>query len=54
MQALPICLDKIFHPFVAVIMSVTFVLAFGEVHGLLKIILFVNFGGQSSDFMMCN
>ncbi|XP_068661460.1 DUF21 domain-containing protein At4g14240-like isoform X3 [Aristolochia californica] len=31
MEALPICLDKIFHPFVAVIMSVTFVLAFGEV-----------------------
>ncbi|KAG9457408.1 hypothetical protein H6P81_001916 [Aristolochia fimbriata] len=31
MEALPICLDKIFHPFVAVILSVTFVLAFGEV-----------------------
>lgn len=30
-QALPICLDKIFHPFVAVLLSVTFVLAFGEV-----------------------
>ncbi|XP_077231300.1 DUF21 domain-containing protein At4g14240-like isoform X2 [Tasmannia lanceolata] len=31
MEALPICLDKIFHPILAVIMSVTFVLAFGEV-----------------------
>lgn len=31
MEALPICLDKIFHPLVAVILSVTFVLAFGEV-----------------------
>lgn len=30
-QALPIFLDKIFHPVVAVILSVTFVLAFGEV-----------------------
>ncbi|KAL0918623.1 hypothetical protein M5K25_010641 [Dendrobium thyrsiflorum] len=31
MEALPIFLDKIFHPVVAVILSVTFVLAFGEV-----------------------
>ncbi|KAJ7972824.1 DUF21 domain-containing protein [Quillaja saponaria] len=31
MEALPISLDKIFHPFVAVLLSVTFVLAFGEV-----------------------
>uniref|UniRef100_A0A7N0TWF8 CNNM transmembrane domain-containing protein n=1 Tax=Kalanchoe fedtschenkoi TaxID=63787 RepID=A0A7N0TWF8_KALFE len=31
MEALPIYLDKIFHPFVAVLLSVTFVLAFGEV-----------------------
>ncbi|KAK4281140.1 hypothetical protein QN277_012665 [Acacia crassicarpa] len=31
MEALPIYLDKIFHPFVAVILSVTFVLVFGEV-----------------------
>ncbi|XP_028762205.1 DUF21 domain-containing protein At4g14240-like [Neltuma alba] len=31
MEALPIYLDKIFHPFLAVILSVTFVLAFGEV-----------------------
>ncbi|ERN12365.1 hypothetical protein AMTRI_Chr01g114700 [Amborella trichopoda] len=31
MEALPIYLDKIFHPFVAVILSVTFVLFFGEV-----------------------
>lgn len=31
LQALPIYLDKIFHPFVAVLLSVTFVLAFGEV-----------------------
>ncbi|KAK9137179.1 hypothetical protein Sjap_007773 [Stephania japonica] len=31
MEALPIFLDKIFHPFVAVVLSVTFVLAFGEV-----------------------
>ncbi|GMN48755.1 hypothetical protein TIFTF001_017929 [Ficus carica] len=31
MEALPICLDKIFHPFVAVLLSVTFVLAFGEI-----------------------
>eukprot|EP01018_Ginkgo_biloba_P026227 Gb_06178 [translate_table: standard] len=31
MEALPIYLDKIFHPVVAVILSVTFVLAFGEV-----------------------
>ncbi|KAK3023078.1 hypothetical protein RJ639_043093 [Escallonia herrerae] len=29
--ALPIYLDKIFHPFVAVVLSVTFVLVFGEV-----------------------
>ncbi|KAG8100878.1 hypothetical protein GUJ93_ZPchr1356g33721, partial [Zizania palustris] len=29
--ALPIFLDRIFHPVVAVILSVTFVLAFGEV-----------------------
>lgn len=32
MQALPLYLDKLFHPVVAVILSVTFVLAFGEVH----------------------
>ncbi|XP_022155611.1 putative DUF21 domain-containing protein At1g03270 [Momordica charantia] len=31
MEALPIYLDKIFHPFVAVFLSVTFVLAFGEI-----------------------
>lgn len=31
MEALPIFLDNIFHPFVAVVLSVTFVLAFGEV-----------------------
>ncbi|XP_016503979.1 DUF21 domain-containing protein At4g14240-like isoform X1 [Nicotiana tabacum] len=31
MEALPIYLDKIFHPVVAVILSVTFVLAFGEI-----------------------
>ncbi|KAK7336732.1 hypothetical protein VNO77_17278 [Canavalia gladiata] len=31
MEALPIYLDKIFHPVVAVVLSVTFVLAFGEV-----------------------
>lgn len=31
LQALPIFLDKLFHPFVAVVLSVTFVLAFGEV-----------------------
>ncbi|RZC52389.1 hypothetical protein C5167_020815 [Papaver somniferum] len=31
MEALPIYLDKIFHPFLAVVLSVTFVLAFGEV-----------------------
>ncbi|KAI8522855.1 hypothetical protein RHMOL_Rhmol13G0029200 [Rhododendron molle] len=31
MEALPIYLDKIFHPFVAVVLSVTFVLAFGEI-----------------------
>ncbi|KAH9318533.1 hypothetical protein KI387_020302, partial [Taxus chinensis] len=31
MEALPIYLDKIFHPVFAVILSVTFVLAFGEV-----------------------
>ncbi|XP_020674291.1 DUF21 domain-containing protein At4g14240 isoform X1 [Dendrobium catenatum] len=31
MEALPIFLDKIFHPVLAVILSVTFVLAFGEV-----------------------
>ncbi|KAG1371015.1 DUF21 domain-containing protein [Cocos nucifera] len=31
MEALPIFLDKIFHPFVAIVLSVTFVLAFGEV-----------------------
>ncbi|URE26823.1 DUF21 domain-containing protein [Musa troglodytarum] len=30
-SALPLYLDKIFHPFVAVVLSVTFVLAFGEV-----------------------
>jgi len=31
LQALPIYLDKIFHPLVAVLLSVTFVLTFGEV-----------------------
>ncbi|XP_077240644.1 DUF21 domain-containing protein At4g14240-like isoform X2 [Tasmannia lanceolata] len=31
MEALPICLDKIFNPILAVVMSVTFVLIFGEV-----------------------
>ncbi|CAA6654130.1 unnamed protein product [Spirodela intermedia] len=31
MEALPIFLDKLFHPFLAVVLSVTFVLAFGEV-----------------------
>lgn len=31
MEALPLYLDKIFHPFLAVVLSVTFVLAFGEV-----------------------
>ncbi|KAL5701710.1 DUF21 domain-containing protein [Ranunculus cassubicifolius] len=31
MEALPLYLDKIFHPFVAIVLSVTFVLAFGEV-----------------------
>ncbi|KAA8543212.1 hypothetical protein F0562_021293 [Nyssa sinensis] len=31
MEALPIYLDKMFHPFVAVVLSVTFVLAFGEI-----------------------
>ncbi|KAL2535623.1 protein of unknown function-containing protein [Forsythia ovata] len=31
MEALPIYLDKLFHPVVAVILSVTFVLAFGEI-----------------------
>ncbi|KAK4357352.1 hypothetical protein RND71_022962 [Anisodus tanguticus] len=31
MEALPIYLDKIFHPVVAIILSVTFVLAFGEI-----------------------
>ncbi|KAK6940846.1 CNNM, transmembrane domain [Dillenia turbinata] len=31
MEALPIYLDKIFHPLVAVLLSVTFVLAFGEI-----------------------
>ncbi|XP_066361896.1 DUF21 domain-containing protein At4g14240-like [Miscanthus floridulus] len=31
MEALPIFLDRMFHPVVAVILSVTFVLAFGEV-----------------------
>lgn len=34
LQALPIYLDKIFHPFVAVLLSVTFVLAFGEVESI--------------------
>ncbi|CAI0577938.1 unnamed protein product [Linum tenue] len=31
MEALPICLDKIFTPLIAVVLSVTFVLAFGEI-----------------------
>nr|GMD23636.1 DUF21 domain-containing protein At4g14240-like [Ipomoea batatas] len=31
MEALPIYLDKLFHPVVAVVLSVTFVLAFGEI-----------------------
>ncbi|GMJ01123.1 hypothetical protein like AT4G14240 [Hibiscus trionum] len=31
MEALPLTLDKMFHPFVAVLLSVTFVLAFGEI-----------------------
>jgi metal transporter CNNM len=34
MQALPIYLDKLFNQYVAIILSVTFVLAFGEVHFL--------------------
>lgn len=38
LQALPIYLDKIFHPFVAVLLSVTFVLAFGEVTVYFKLI----------------
>lgn len=32
MQALPIYLDKLFNQYLAIILSVTFVLAFGEVH----------------------
>lgn len=36
LQALPLYLDKIFHPVVAVLLSVTFILAFGEV-GLFSI-----------------
>jgi len=35
-QALPIFLDKMFNEWVAVILSVTFVLAFGEVKFLMK------------------
>ncbi|KAF8392477.1 hypothetical protein HHK36_022819 [Tetracentron sinense] len=31
MEALPIYLDKLFHPLLAIVLSVTFVLAFGEV-----------------------
>lgn len=31
-QALPIYLDKLFNQYVAIVLSVTFVLAFGEVH----------------------
>lgn len=31
LQALPIYLDKLFNQYVAIILSVTFVLAFGEV-----------------------
>lgn len=43
LQALPICLDKIFHPLVAVILSVTFVLAFGEVNGLSMTAIYFSF-----------
>lgn len=39
-QALPIFLDKMFNEWVAVILSVTFVLAFGEVGFLLSLINF--------------
>lgn len=31
LQALPLVLDKILNPFISLVMSVTFVLAFGEV-----------------------
>lgn len=34
LQALPIYLDKLFNQYVAIILSVTFVLAFGEVYML--------------------
>lgn len=36
MQALPIYLDKMFNQYVAIILSVTFVLAFGEVNFIRK------------------
>lgn len=36
MQALPIYLDKLFNQYVAIILSVTFVLFFGEVYFLKK------------------
>lgn len=39
-QALPIFLDMIFNPYVAIVLSVTFVLAFGEVR-FFKLIMFI-------------
>lgn len=39
LQALPIYLDKLFNQYVAIILSVTFVLAFGEVHQIMKLCL---------------
>lgn len=38
LQALPLYLDKIFNQFVAILLSVTFVLFFGEVHFIMKYI----------------
>lgn len=53
-QALPICLDKIFHPFVAVLLSVTFVLAFGEVTFFICLlgVSFVSFYSASFHLLM--
>lgn len=52
MQALPLYLDKLFHPVVAVILSVTFVLAFGEVHLVITLCDIVSLKTELNSFFM--
>ena len=49
-QALPIFLDRIFNPVLAIILSVTFVLAFGEVMHLMSKHLY--FCYQPTDYLI--